>query len=129
MGSDAILASDLLGRYAYYAAAQAQGTPDSALAPMRKELLDDIRNLADCKLLFAEATKKIPPEGLKDIEKKMGEEFDENKIKEMMQRASCTTREQLEAKLHEAGTSLGRRRQFFYEQSLSADVASATDQR
>ncbi len=119
VGSDAILASDLLGRYAYYAAAQAQGTPDSALAPLRKELLDDIRNLADCKLLFAEATKKIPPEGLKDIEKKMGEEFEESQIKLLMQRSNCTTKDQLEAKLREAGTSLARRRTFFFEQTLA----------
>jgi parvulin-like peptidyl-prolyl isomerase len=119
VGSDAILASDLFGRYAYYAAAQSQGAPESALAAMRKELLDDIRNLADSKLLFAEASKKIPPEGLKDIEKKMGEEFDENQLKAMMQRANCQTKEQLEAKLREAGTSLPRRRQFFFEQSLA----------
>ncbi len=120
VGSDAILASDLLGRYAYFAAAQSQGAPESALAPMRKELLEDIRNLADSKLLFAEASKKIPPEGLKDIEKKMTEEFDENQIKEMMKRANCKSKQELEAKLRDAGTSLERRRQFFCEQSVAA---------
>ncbi len=119
VGSDAILASDLLGRYAVYAAAQAQGAPESALAPARKELLEDIRNLSDSKILFAEASKKIPPEALKDIEKKITEEFDQHQMKDMMERGKCKTKEELEAKLREAGTSLERRRKGFFEASVA----------
>jgi hypothetical protein len=119
VGSDAILASDLLGRYAVYAAAQANGAPESALAPARKELLEDIRNLCDSKILFAEASKKIPPEGLKDIEKKITEEFDQHQMKDMMERGKCKTKEELEGKLREAGTSLERRRKGFFEASIA----------
>jgi hypothetical protein len=119
VGSDTILASDLLGRYAYFAAAKAQGAPEASLAPMRKELLDDIRSMADTKLVFAEASKKIPPEVLKDFEKKSGDDFDEHQMKDMMQRANCKTKEELEVKLREAGTSIERRRKVYFEGNLA----------
>jgi hypothetical protein len=119
VGADVVLASDLVGQYGNYAAAQAQGAPESVLAPARKELQDQIRNIADVKILFAEATKTIPPDALKDIEKKITDEFDNAKLKEMMKRAQCNTREELDAKLREVGTSVERRRKAFYEQSVA----------
>jgi parvulin-like peptidyl-prolyl isomerase len=119
VGAEVVLASDLMGQYSNYAAAQAQGAPESALAPARKELGDQIRNIADVKILFAEATKTIPPEALKDIEKKITDEFDNAKLKEMMQRAKCNSKEELDAKLREVGTSVERRRKAFYEQSVA----------
>ncbi|HEV2971528.1 MAG TPA: peptidylprolyl isomerase, partial [Pirellulales bacterium] len=119
VGADVVLASDLVGQYGNYLAAQAQGAPESVLAPARKELQDQIRNIADIKILFAEATKTIPPEALKDIEKKITDEFDNAKLKEMMKRAQCNTKEEIEAKLREVGTSVERRRKAFYEQSVA----------
>jgi hypothetical protein len=119
VGPDTILASDLLGKYAAYAAAQADGTPESALAQFRAELIAELRNMADAKILFAEASKTIPAEGLKDIEKKLDEQFEKSQLVDMMQRAQCDTKEKLDAKLHEIGTSLERRRRAFYETAVA----------
>ncbi len=119
VGPDTILASDLLGRYTAYAAAQADGAPESALAPVRAELVAELRNMADAKILFAEASKTIPAEGLKDIEKKLDEQFEKSQLVDMMQRAQCDTKEKLDAKLHEIGSSLERRRRAFYETAVA----------
>ncbi len=119
VGADTILASDFLGKYAAYAKAQAEGAPDSVLAPVRAELLDEIRGMADSKILFAEASKTIPAEGLKDIEKKLNDEFYKSQVTAMMERAKCKTKEELDAKLHEVGTSLERRRRVFFENNVA----------
>ncbi len=119
VGSDAILASDLLGRYGVYLQAVAEHTPESALAQYRAELQTELHNLADSKILYAEATKTIPAEGIKDIEKKLGEQFEKTQLKDMMDRTKSKTTEQLDAKLHEIGTSLERRRQAFYEMAIA----------
>lgn len=119
VGPDTILDSDILNKYSMYARAKADGAPASALAPARQQIAAELRNMADAKILFAEAAKNIPPEGLKDLEKKMNEQFEKTQIKEMMQKAKCDTREQLEAKLREIGTSIERRRQAFFETNVA----------
>jgi parvulin-like peptidyl-prolyl isomerase len=119
VGPDTILDSDILKKYSMYARAKADGAPASALAPAREQIAAELRNMADAKILFAEAAKNIPPEGLKDLEKKMNEQFEKTQVKEMMQKAKCDTREQLEAKLRDIGTSIERRRQAFFETNVA----------
>jgi parvulin-like peptidyl-prolyl isomerase len=119
VGPETILDSDILNKYSMYAKAKADGAPASALAGAREQITTELRNMADAKILFAEATKNIPPEGLKDIERKMNEQFDKAQVKEMMQKAKCDTKEQLDAKLREIGTSLERRRQAFFETNVA----------
>ncbi|HKD38210.1 MAG TPA: hypothetical protein VKB78_15460, partial [Pirellulales bacterium] len=119
VGPDTILDSDILNKYSMYSKAKADGAPASALAPAREQIAGDLRNMADAKILFGEAAKNIPPEGLKDIERKMSEQFEKSQVKDMMQKAKCDTKEQLDAKLREIGTSLERRRQAFFETNVA----------
>ncbi len=119
VGLDVILASDMLGRYSTYLAAQRAGAPPEALAQARKELAAQLKDMTDAKLLFLDATKTIPADPMKDIEAKITDQFENSSLKEMMERAKASTKEDLDAKLHEMGTSIARRRQAFYETSVA----------
>jgi parvulin-like peptidyl-prolyl isomerase len=119
VGLDVILASDMLGRYSVYLAAQRAGAPPEALAQARKELAAQLKDLTDVKLLFLDAAKTIPADPLKDIESKITDQFDNNSLKDMMERAKATSKEELDVKLREMGTSVERRRRAFYESSVA----------
>ena len=86
VGPEVVLASDLGGRYRAYLADKAAGAPPEQLASERQELISEMKNLIDVKLLFVEATNTIPPDGLKDFQGKVNDQFDKVQVKDMMER-------------------------------------------
>jgi len=118
VGPEAILASDLMGRYKAYVEAQASGAPASVLAQQREELIASLKNMVEAKLLYVDAIKTIPADAQKDIEQQINASFDETQVKDLMERTKTKTTAELDAKLHEYGTSLERRRRAFFELQL-----------
>lgn len=125
VGPEVALASDLGGRYGAYLADKAAGASPEQLAVERQELIAQLKNLIDVKLLFVEATKTIPEAPLKDVQAKINDQFDKVQVKDMMERVSSggttkvTTPAELDAVLRQYGSSLERRRQSYFEQSLA----------
>ena len=118
VGPEVILASDLMGRYKAYQEAVAAGTPEAQLATMREELSTQLKNIVDAKLLFIDAMKVIPADVQKDLESQITEQFNTYQLKDLMRRTKSKTPEELDAKLHEYGSSLARRRRAFFEQQV-----------
>ena len=119
VGPEVGLASDLGGRYGAYLADKAAGASPEQLASERQELIVQLKNLADVKLLFVEATKTIPEAPLKDVQARINEQFDKSEVKSMMERVKVGTPAELDAVLRQYGSSLERRRQSYFEQSLA----------
>jgi parvulin-like peptidyl-prolyl isomerase len=119
VGPEAVLASELSPRYEAYLADKMAGAPPEQLAGERQELIKQMKNLIDVKLLVTEATATIPPDGLKDFQSKVNEQFDKEQVKQMMERVKVNTTAELDAVLHQYGTSLDRKRQQAFEQTLA----------
>ncbi len=119
VGPEAILASELGGRYAAYVEAQASGASPNDLAKQREEILGMLKGMVDTKLLVLDAVKVIPVEGQKDIQQQIDAEFDKSQLKDLMDRTKTKTPAELDAKLREYGTSLERRRHLYFEQYLA----------
>ncbi len=84
---------------------------------------DDIRSqlkgMVDTKLLYLDATKNIPPEGLKEIEPKLVEQFNKVQLKKILERSKLKSTAELDAELHKVGSSIARRREAFVEQTVA----------
>jgi parvulin-like peptidyl-prolyl isomerase len=119
VGDEVILASDLGGRYGAYLTDKANGAPPDQLAYERQDLISQLKNLVDVKLLFIEATKTIPEAPLKDFQKQINESFDKSQVKDMMERVKVNTPAELDAILRQMGSSLERKRQSFFEQTMA----------
>ena len=119
VGPEVALASDLGGRYGAYLADKAAGASPEQLAAERQELIAQLKSLVDVKLLFVEATKTIPEAPLKDVQAKINDQFDKVQVKDMMERVKVGTPAELDAVLRQYGSSLERRRQAYFEQSLA----------
>ena len=124
IGPESVLASDLNPRYQAYLDDKAAGAPPEQLAAERQELINEMKNVIDVKLLMIEATHTIPPDGLKDFQGKFNDQFDKEQVKQMMERVKAKTPAELDAILHQYGSSLERKRQVAFEQTLAHEWLS-----
>jgi len=119
VGSEIVLDSDMMGGYGRMMEAKEKGASADELKAMREVLATQYKGEIDLKLLFLDATTTIPPDGQKEIEQKINEQFAKTKLKELLEQTHLNSPAELDAKLHEFGTSLERRRRAFYEQTLA----------
>lgn len=124
VGPEVILASDLSPRWDAFLADKAAGAPPAQIAAERQELITQLKGIIDVKLLVVEATNTIPPEGLKDFQAKVNEAFDKDQVKGMMERVKVNTPAELDAILHQYGTSLERKRAALFETALASEWKS-----
>jgi len=73
----------------------------------------------DTKLLYLDVKAKLPREALKNVEKRVGEQFDSVEINNMIKRGKLRSREELEEKLRAMNTSLEHQKRTFTEQILA----------
>jgi len=123
IGSDVILASEVLGQVNEVMTRNADRIPDDQEEEVRRMLMQQrLESLLDTKLLYADARRKIPAEGFPQVQERVAAEFDEgdkNELSKMLKRAGLQTRVQLDAKLRSMGSSLEREKQAFIERKIA----------
>jgi len=73
----------------------------------------------EIKAIYQDAKRKIPPEGLANVEERLAEQFEKVELPERIKRAKLASRRELEAKFQQLGTSLEREKRSFIERTLS----------
>lgn len=120
VGPEVILAADLNPVYEIYMANKAAGAPAEEIASDYQELMSELKQMIDMKILYVDASNTIPAEGLKEFRKLVDEAFDKEQVKILMERLKVDSPAELDAKLRQQyGTSLDRRREMFWEQTLA----------
>ena len=120
VGPEIILAADLNPSYQAFIESKAAGATPEQVAAERQEIVSQLNNLITIKLLFIAASNDVPAEGLKEFHKLTDEDFDKKQLKAYMDRLKVNSEAELDAKLREYGTSLERKREFYFEQCLAA---------
>ncbi len=117
---DVILAGDVLPSVNETLAANKDKIPAEELDNIRRMLMQQrLEPLIETRLLYAEAVRKIPADHLPKINEKLGTEFEKGPLERMMQQAKVTTRQQLDARLREFGSSVAKEKQNFLMQVVA----------
>ncbi len=80
-----------------------------------------LKQLIETKLVFNDAMHTIPAAGLSSMETKVNEYFDKDQLPEMLKTYGVSTRQELDAKLREHGSSLDRSRKQFFERTVAKE--------
>lgn len=119
VGDQHILAGDVLGEVNMMLAPYVGKVPEDELEEQRQKLLQQyLPGLIENKILYLEFLRKIPPERIPDVEAKLAEEFDAEKLEGALQRAKVNSPQELDAMLRQFGSSLEKQRRAYMEQKL-----------
>ncbi|MDZ7619739.1 MAG: hypothetical protein U1E05_22290, partial [Patescibacteria group bacterium] len=87
---------------------------------LRAQMLGQLlEGLIQTLLVFLDAQRNIPEEGLTEVRKQVDAGFDKQTIPDLMKRAGAGSRRELEDYLRARGTSLDRERRGFFQQSIA----------
>jgi parvulin-like peptidyl-prolyl isomerase len=78
-----------------------------------------LRQQIETKLIYHDARKKIPAEGLPQIEKQIRDHFDETELPGLIERFGSASRREVDQALRVRGTSLEREQRTFVERMLA----------
>lgn len=124
VGNDVILAGEVMPGVEKIVA----GIPEKELAAipertleiqkkaLTKQLLD---NQIETKLIYQDAQRTIPEERLPEIEKRIGEHFEEEELPTRIEKAKVASRRELDEKLRSIGTSLERTKRAYVQRTLA----------
>lgn len=90
--------------------------PEQLRAQMLNQVLD---NQIQTLLVFLDAKRNIPEEGMADVRKQIDAGFGKQMVPELMKRAGAGSRRELEDFLRSRGTSLDREKRGFFQQTLA----------
>jgi hypothetical protein len=77
-----------------------------------------LKSAIESKLIYQDAKRQIPAEGMAIIGKKLEAEFDKSELPKMMKREGAATTKELDEKLKKAGSSLSWERKIFVDKTL-----------
>ncbi len=80
-----------------------------------------LKQLIETKLVYNDAVHTIPAAGLSSMETKVNEYFDKEQLPELLKQYGVSTRQELDTKLREHGSSLDRTRKQFYERTVAKE--------
>ncbi len=87
---------------------------------IRAQMLGQLlRNQIQTLLVFLDAERNIPAEGLPEVRRQIDDGFDKQVLPELMERAGGGSRRELEKFLRERRTSLEREKRTFFQQTLA----------
>ena len=120
VGSDVILAADVMPRVNELAAAHLKEIPPEQLDLVRvvwaKKLLEEMVKM---KLIYLDAHREIPKEAMPNVEKRVDEIFEKEEVPKIMKRLKATSKAEMENRLRATGTTLERERQAHLESFLA----------
>ena len=100
---------------------KAQIPPDQLEAQRNLLIKQRMKSLIETKTLIAAARAKLPAEGIKNLEKNLGEAFDKDELKKLYTKTKTDNKPALEAELKKMGTSLDKERRSFVERQLARE--------
>jgi parvulin-like peptidyl-prolyl isomerase len=120
VGSTAIFESEVAGAVNEIIEANKDRIPANQLDKQREMLIQQrLKGLIETKLIYQDAQRTIPTEGMPQVEKQIGAYFDENELEKMIKKGGVNTAQEFDQKLREFGTSLEREKRAFIERSLA----------
>jgi hypothetical protein len=94
--------------------------PEGQLDAQRERLMQQLlQQRIDFKLVYQDAERELPPEGLEMALNDLREKFDEEELPKRLEETGLATRRELEERLQRLGTSLEREKQLFAERTLA----------
>jgi parvulin-like peptidyl-prolyl isomerase len=119
VGDQHVLVGDMLGEINQMLAPYEGQASEEEIEEQRQKLLRQmLPNVVENKILYLEFLRQVPPERIKDIKKKMDEEFEAEKLESAMERAQVGSAMELELMLRKYGSSLEKQRRTYMEQKL-----------
>jgi parvulin-like peptidyl-prolyl isomerase len=79
-----------------------------------------LKQLVEMKLIYNDAMHNIPAEGLKKVQGNINDVFDKEQLTKLMKDNNVTTKQDLDTKLRERGSSLDYERRSFFEKNMYA---------
>jgi parvulin-like peptidyl-prolyl isomerase len=120
VGTDAIFAYEIMDKVNQVLDLNKQKIPPSELDKVRAQQIQIfLKEKIETKLVFLDAKRNIPAEGLTQTEKKLEKYFDEQELPVMRKKSKVATDKELDEKLRSYGGSLERVRKAFVETSLA----------
>ncbi|MFH1923493.1 MAG: peptidyl-prolyl cis-trans isomerase [Planctomycetota bacterium] len=124
VGSDVILAGEVMPGVDEIVARipekELAAIPERELEIQKKALTRKLLdNQIETKLIYQDAQRTIPAEKLPEIEKRIGEHFEEKELPTRIEEAKVTSRRELDEKLRSMGTSLERTKRVYVERTLA----------
>ncbi|HUT90624.1 MAG TPA: peptidyl-prolyl cis-trans isomerase [Thermoguttaceae bacterium] len=126
VGDDVILASEVMPAYEEIMSripeSQLAGRPQSRVEIEKKALIAKLLDeRIQTSLIYQEAKRTIPEEGLPEIKRKIAKYFEEEELPKRMEKAGASSRRELDEKLRTIGSSIERAKRAFVQQSLAAE--------
>jgi parvulin-like peptidyl-prolyl isomerase len=123
VGSEVILVGDVLPTInARLAPHQKEVSPED-LDVLRIQLMRQLLQAQiEVKLMYLDAIQMVQPEALPNVERKVGELFEEKQVPKLMKDLQVASRDELENKLRTFGSSLERERRLFLEMLFAQDI-------
>lgn len=123
IGTEPILAGDLLGRINEGLQRFAGQIPESELEKKRHELVEQMLPSAiEAKVVYMDFLRNIQAEQLEAIRGNIYQAFDEKQLPDLVKRAKVKDVAELELKLREVGSSLDKSRRAFFEQVAAREM-------
>ena len=123
VGSEPILAADMLGRINEMLAPYAAGATDEQMEEQRWMLMQRMMpSLIESKVVYLDFTRSMPPENLSQVRAKVYQQFDEKQLPVLMEKAQLKSLAELDDRLRGLGTSLDNTRRTFFEQVTAREM-------
>lgn len=121
VGSEVILAGDILPRINEALERMGNQVPDGELERARRVLLQrELAPFIKIKVLYLDARRKIPAENFPQVEEKLDAHFDQVFLPLMMKDTGASSRAELDEKLRKYGASLAEQKRQFMERTLAS---------
>jgi parvulin-like peptidyl-prolyl isomerase len=119
VGDQHILAGDMLGEINQMLAPYIGKAPEDQIEEQRQKLMRQmLPGMVESKILYLEFLRQVPPERFKDVQQKLYDEFDSEKLEAAMERAKVNSPAELDDLLRRYGSSLEKQRRAYMEQKL-----------
>lgn len=120
VGTEYILAADVLGPVNEILARNAERIPPKQYDAVREQLIKQrLDALIQTKMVLDEVRHKVPEEGFKKFSQKIGEQFDKVEVPKAIEKSKLKTAKELDEDLHKTGSSLEREKRAFIERQIS----------
>ena len=123
VGSEPILAADMLGRINEMLAPHAAQASEEQLEAQRLVFMERmLPSLIEEKTVYLEFRRSLEPEQLEMVRANIYQAFDEKRLPEMLEQSDLESLSDLDARLRSFGSSLDRMRQRFFEQMAAREI-------
>lgn len=121
VGTEVVLAGDIRAMVSdMLAQKKIEVTPEQREEAVGQAGRQILKQIIESKLVYNDAVHTVPATNFGAIESKINEVFDTTQLPELMKTNGVTTRQELDTKLRERGSSLDRMRRSFFERTLSS---------